>query len=224
MIESLNTILERIQRASEDRGSPVTLVAVSKQKPVESMIALYNEGHRVFGENYVQELVEKKLQLDNKGLFDVDIHFIGRLQSNKVKTILPYVSTIHSVDSIKLLHEIEKRAKVLQKKIGCYFQLNIDEEESKGGFLTEDLSSLQLAVERCEWVKPLGLMCIPNPALNVRDAFKKTAALSRKVSSVLGSGLSMGMSDDFELAIAEGSSIVRIGSALFGIRKNSVPK
>ena len=205
---------------SAGRNDVPQLVAVSKMQPVESILLLYREGQRVFGENYVQELIEKKRELDHKNISDIDFHFIGHLQTNKVKSVLPCVSTVHSVDSVKLYQELGKRAKEIQKIIGVYFQVNLDLEESKGGFPPDELTALSEAVSATpfEWIRPLGLMTIPNPELDPVESFKRMRILSQKHRDVLGPQLSMGMSKDFEVAITYGSNSVRIGTALFGPR------
>jgi pyridoxal phosphate enzyme (YggS family) len=131
------------------------------------------------------------------------------------------VTTIHSVDSLRLYEEILKRAELIQKKIRVYFQVNIDDEASKGGFKTNELSELSVFVKThsSEWVKPIGFMCIPDPNQDSTQAFQKMKKISEQFSATLGNQLSMGMSDDFEKAIAAGATSVRIGSALFGARE-----
>ena len=195
------------------------LVAVSKKKELSTLLAAYHEGQRVFGENYVQELVSKKTGFDAAGLQDVDFHFIGHLQTNKVKQLLPHVSTIESVGSLRLLAEISNRPAQIQKKIRCYFEVNIDAEPSKGGFRPEDLPALVQALgEPHPFVIPCGLMCIPDPDKDPKAAFLRLKELSLMHGRILGNGLSMGMSQDFELAIECGSTVVRVGSAIFGQR------
>ena len=198
-------------------GPGVTLVAVSKQQGPEKIEALYREGQRIFGENYVQELLGKWQGLHER-LPGIEFHFIGRLQTNKVKVLIPAVSVIHSVDSVRLLREIDRRASEAGKTVGVYFQLNIDEEESKGGFAPDALSGLCEVLKSCSSVRPLGLMCIPDPERDPVSAFRRMVGLSREFGADLGTGLSMGMSGDFETAIREGATIVRVGSLLFGER------
>ena len=196
------------------------LVAVSKTHPVEKILELYRAGQKIFGENYVQELVDKKKQIDALDAPALEFHFIGRLQTNKVKLVLPCVTTVHSVDSLRLYEEIVKRADTLQKSLSIYFQVNIDEEESKGGFKVSELNELEFRVKAMasKWVKPIGLMTIPNPDLNPGSAYRAMKSLSLKYVKAFGTGLSMGMSNDFEVAIVHGATSVRIGSALFGPR------
>jgi pyridoxal phosphate enzyme (YggS family) len=223
-MEALSKLLEiqkKIATASLKSARPVPeLVAVSKTKPVSEMLKLYQEGQRIFGENYVQELIEKATEFNRLPEVRAEFHFIGHLQTNKVKAILPFVSTIHSVDSWKLFEEIEKRATSLQKKIDVYFQINIDEEASKGGFRPTELQTLSDAVfaNSGSWIRPFGLMAIPDPGVHASRSFQEMQKLSSQFSRTLGCGLSMGMSEDFEVAITYGATSLRLGSALFGPR------
>jgi pyridoxal phosphate enzyme (YggS family) len=196
------------------------LVAVSKTHPVEKILELYRAGQKIFGENYVQELVAKKKQIDALGISDLEFHFIGRLQTNKIKLVLPCVTTVHSVDSLRIYEEIIKRADSLQKPLSIYFQINIDEEDSKGGFEVSDLDALALRLTEMnsKWVKPIGLMCIPDPERDHAVAYRAMKTLSLKYAKTFGTGLSMGMSNDFEEALVHGATSVRIGSAIFGPR------
>jgi PLP dependent protein len=201
----------------------VTLVAVSKTKPIEDILELYNLGQRDFGENYVQELTEKN-ELTPK---DIRWHFIGHLQSNKVKYIAPFVSLIHSVDSKKLLAEIDKQAKKNNRVIDCLLQIHIAEEETKFGFDENELKELissDLTVYRNVQIKGLmGMASFTDDIQKVRSEFKFLKCLFDKYSSwsivnCKFSILSMGMSADYKVAIEEGGNIVRIGSLLFGKR------
>ena len=216
-----NRILAACKRAG--RSDHPELVAVSKFQTVESMVNIYEEGQRIFGENYVQELIDKKNQFNGLGLLDAHFHFIGHLQTNKVKSLLPHVSVIHSVGSVKLLEKINSEASILHKKIGVYFQINIDEEESKSGFRVAELSDLVKSVASCDHLTPLGLMCIPDPGRDLPQAFLRMKKCSEEFGTQLGRGLSMGMSNDFETAIEYGATSLRVGSAIFGERppKNS---
>jgi len=221
---SLAAIRAKIAEAARSAGRKETpeLVAVSKFQPFEKLRALYDQGQRIFGENYVQELIEKKKAFEQAGISDVDFHFIGRLQTNKVKLVLPFIQTIHSVDSFRLLDEIESRASVLRKSVRVYFQINIDQEASKSGFSEADLPGLARRLAdggAPAAIIPTGLMCIPDPEKDPRAAFLRMQTLSRQWKDALGAGLSMGMSEDFTLAIECGSTVVRVGSALFGARK-----
>jgi pyridoxal phosphate enzyme (YggS family) len=221
-MNELNAVKTIIAKASEKAGSKKVpeLVAVSKTQPVGAILNLREQGQMIFGENYVQELLEKKAELDAQGVTDIDFHFIGHLQSNKAKSILPHVSTIHSVDSLRLYEEIAKRSELLKKKMAIYFQVNIDRETSKGGFKPEDLLDLhyQIKSKPNPWVIFKGLMTIPDPQFDPARAFKEMKKLSTQYGDILGAGLSMGMSKDFESAIAYGATSLRVGTALFGLR------
>jgi len=208
---------------SELNKKSVTLVAVSKTKPVEDILELYTLGQRDFGENYVQELTEK-YELTPK---DIRWHFIGHLQSNKVKYIAPFASLIHSVDSKKILAEIDKQAKKNNRIIDCLLQIHIAEEETKFGFNENELKELissDLTVYRNVQIKGLmGMASFTDDIQKVRNEFKFLKRLFDKYSSwsivnYQFSILSMGMSADYEVAIEEGTNMVRIGSLLFGKR------
>jgi len=199
----------------------VTLVAVSKTKPVEDIKALYDLGQRDFGENYVQELAEKAQQLPE----DIRWHFIGHLQSNKVKLIAPFVHLIHGVDSLKLLQEINKQALKNNRIIDCLLQVYIAKEETKFGLDEDEFNVLisQFANMPMTNVRICGLMGMASFTENmdtVRSEFHYLKTIFDKLPST-GSRLpmlSMGMSSDYKIAIEEGSTMVRIGSLLFGSR------
>lgn len=212
-------VCSRIQKAAErckSQNTP-TLVAVGKKKPVELLYQLYLLGHRDFGENYVQELVEKANWFKQKEITDIRFHLIGHLQTNKIKTVIPHVHTIQSVDSERCLIEIEKRANEANKIIHVFIQVNIDNEESKSGFKVDQLKEVALKISTCSFVKSQGLMAIPDPEQPVEMAFQRLVECSR-MNPCLGTGLSMGMSHDFEQAIEKGSTCVRVGTAIFGER------
>ena len=213
-------VLAKIKSAAQSAGRSdlPELVAVSKFQPLEKIISLHEEGQKIFGENYVQELIEKKEKLNELGISDISFHFIGGLQRNKVKLLLPHVETIHSVDSFRLLEEINEQASKLGKKIKIYLQLNLDREDSKGGFVEEELLELSQNVVGYSFIQSLGFMAIPDPEKNTEIAFQSIQSLSKKYEVRVGPGLSIGMSQDFELAIQYGATSVRIGSALFGAR------
>ncbi|HXS55123.1 MAG TPA: YggS family pyridoxal phosphate-dependent enzyme [Hanamia sp.] len=207
----------------------VTLVAVSKTKSAQEILELYNLGQRDFGENYVQELVEKYEQLPK----DIRWHFIGHLQSNKVKLIAPFVYLIHSVDSEKLLKEINKQSEKNNRKIDCLLQVHIAEEETKFGFDEKELDNFfkeTLSMndnglyKNISIVGLMGMASFTNNINIVKKEFRFLKSLFAKYStfSILNSQfsiLSMGMSSDYELAIEEGANMVRIGSLLFGKRE-----
>lgn len=203
----------------------VTLIAVSKTKPVEDILELYHLGQRDFGENYVQEMVDKQAQLPN----DIRWHFIGHLQSNKVKYIAPFVHLIHGVDSLKLLQEINKQAVKNNRVINCLLQVYIAREETKFGLDEKELSNLMENMETGKLSNILvagfmGMASFSDDMELVRSEFKNLKRLFDKyhqpqTSNLKPQILSMGMSSDYKIAIEEGSTMVRIGSLLFGERQ-----
>lgn len=204
----------------------VQLVAVSKIQSAADIKKMYDLGQRDFGENYVQELVEKQLVLPP----DIRWHFIGHLQSNKVKSIVPFVHLIHSVDSFKLLQEINKQAKKINKTVDCLLQIHIAQEETKFGLdeneLDEITSSLRNNSGQLSNISVIGLMgmaSFTNDTQKVRIEMKYLHSLFKKHQSLSTnncqlSTLSMGMSGDYKIAVEEESNMVRIGSLLFGAR------
>ena len=222
--EKYNSLLTQLK-------GKASLVAVSKTKPIEDLQTLYDLGQRDFGENYVQELVDKAAVLPK----DIRWHFLGHLQSNKVKYIAPFVGLIHGVDSLSLLMEINKQAAKNNRIIDCLLQIHIAKEETKFGFDPSEL------IEWSEWsnfehVKIVGLMGMASFSDDkdlVRKEFaglkslfdsiqqssiKEAAVNPNKIPNFQFSILSMGMSGDYEIALEEGSNMVRIGSLLFGER------
>ncbi len=203
----------------------VQLIAVSKTKPNEDIIELYNLGQRAFGENYVQELVDKAASLPK----DIQWHFIGHLQSNKVKYIAPFVHLIHGVDSEKLLQEINKQAIKQNRIIDCLLQVHIATEETKFGFdadsIDEFLQSGRLAQYPNIQIKGLmGMASFSEDTNLLTKEFTTLKQIFDQAAIQLGNQfaiLSMGMSGDYPLAISLGSNMVRIGSLLFGARNYS---
>jgi pyridoxal phosphate enzyme (YggS family) len=198
----------------------VELVAVSKTKPVEDILALYELGQRDFGENYVQELVEKAVVLPK----DIRWHFIGHLQTNKVKLIAPLVQLIHGVDSLKLLKEISKQGEKAGKRIDCLLQVHISREETKFGLDEKELGEVLQSANQHGFAHVKGLMGMASFTDNmnqVRAEFKELRRLFAECrnANLEFQTLSMGMSSDYKIAIEEGSNMVRIGSLLFGERK-----
>ena len=198
--------------------SSVTLVAVSKIQPVEAIMALYEKGQRDFGENYVQELVDKSERLPK----DIRWHFIGHLQSNKVKYIAPFVHLIQGVDSYKLLKEISKQGQKAGRTISVLLQIHIAQEETKfgldGGELKEILDAPPLPHVEIKGL--MGMASFSEDEEQVKKEFQTLKSLYDLYQPTTPSFsiLSMGMSGDYRLAIAEGSNMVRIGSLLFGAR------
>lgn len=224
MLINQTKYLEIVKQLKEKE---VTLVAVSKTKPVEAIKELYDLGHRDFGENYVQELVEKQQQFPQ----DIRWHFIGHLQSNKVKYIAPFVDLIHGIDSFKLLKEVNKQAKKINRIIDVLLQVHIAQEESKFGFdeteLHELLNTNSSELHELENIRIKGLMGMASFTDDkeiVRKEFQYLKSLFNKYAQLQTSNfklqtLSMGMSGDYTLAIEEGSTMVRIGSLIFGERQ-----
>jgi pyridoxal phosphate enzyme (YggS family) len=202
-------------------GKDVTLVAVSKTKPVEMLMQAYNAGFKRFGENYVQELVDKHESMPK----DIEWHFIGHLQSNKVKYIASFVSLIHSVDSLKLLQEINKQATKNNRVIDCLLQIYIAEEDTKSGMTEEECLEI-LKAETLPNVRIVGLMgmtTLTDDETQIRREFKKLKDFYQTLTINPQSHpsltiLSMGMSGDYGLAIEEGSNMIRVGSKIFGGR------
>ncbi|HLK27748.1 MAG TPA: YggS family pyridoxal phosphate-dependent enzyme [Puia sp.] len=209
----------------------VQLVAVSKTKPVEDIKALYDLGQRDFGENYVQELVDKQPQLPN----DMRWHFIGHLQSNKVKYIAPFVHLIHGLDSYKLLEEVNKQAMKNNRIIDCLLQVHIASEETKFGFDENELLQVMEIIPKHQQLNALkniricglmGMASFSNDVQKVRNEYKKLKSIFDRYAQLKTENckletLSMGMSGDYKIAIEEGSTMVRIGSLIFGERNYS---
>ena len=195
-------------------------VAVSKTKPTEDILKIYNLGHKDFGENKVQELEIKHKILPK----DINWHMIGHLQTNKVKKIVPFISLIHSVDSIKLLKVINKESKKINKITKCLIQVNISNEKNKYGFKFSDLNFLNSDFlkdyKNIEIMGLMGMASYSSNEINIKKEFnslnEKYMNLKDNISSF--SILSMGMSNDYELALIEGSNMIRVGSKIFGER------
>ena len=203
----------------------ITLVAVSKTKPVEEIKKKYNEGFINFGENRVNELVQKFNLLPK----DINWHMIGHLQTNKVKKIIPFISLIHSVDSLKLIDKIENESKKFDKKTNILLQVHIAKEKSKYGFNFEEVrdffkNQLDESYKNINIVGLMGMATFTNNKNQIRKEFKKLKILYDEIKSISQKNnqkikiLSMGMSSDYKIAIEEGSNMVRIGSLIFGER------
>lgn len=193
----------------------VTLIAVSKTKPVADILELYAAGQRDFGENYVQELCDKHAQLPA----DIRWHFIGHLQRNKVKYIAPFVHLIHGVDSESLLAEINKQAVKNNRIINCLLQLHIAQEETKFGLDEQELAELYPKLNNYPNARVVGLMGMASFTANaelIRSEFQTLHQTFQTFQTL--QTLSMGMSSDFRIAVEAGSNMVRIGSLLFGAR------
>jgi pyridoxal phosphate enzyme (YggS family) len=216
-------IEENLFRVKNSLPSHVTLVAISKNKPVEDIVVAYHSGQEIFGENKVQELVEKQELLPK----DIQWHLVGHLQTNKIKYIIPFVSLIHSVDSLKLLKEIDKEGSKINRTIPVLLQIYIAKEESKFGLNENELEEILQIKDQFKNIQFSGLMGMAtntNDMNIVRNEFKSLKMLFDKIKIQYFSGeaifkeISMGMSGDYEIAIEEGSTMIRVGSSIFGSR------
>ncbi len=220
------TVAENIDRIKAEIGTDVTLVAVSKVHPVDHIIKAYQAGHLDYGENKVQEMCEKAEVMPK----DIRWHLIGHLQRNKVKYIVDFVHLIHSVDSLKLLKEIEKRAAKADRVIDCLLQVHIAEEDTKFGFDENEVGDLLAdpALKEMTHIRIKGLMGmatftedqdqVRREFRSLKDRFerlKEKFPINERWQPEI---LSMGMSGDYQMAIEEGSNMVRIGSSIFGAR------
>ena len=212
------SIKENLNEIKKSISKNITLVAVSKTKPIEDIDIAYKLGQRDFGENKVQELLYKEEVLPD----DIRWHFIGNLQTNKVKYL---VYLIHSLSSIKLFKKIEDEFSKKNSIANLLIQINIGKEESKGGFLKEDLNNIIIEIEKCNNIKVRGLMAIipKGSAEENRFYFKEMKAIYDNLSkntykNISMEILSMGMTHDYEIAIEEGSNLIRIGEGIFGER------
>jgi hypothetical protein len=218
----LLSIEENLNNVEADlKERKITLVAVSKTKPVEDIKTAYNVGVRDFGENKVQEFMKKQPLLPD----DIRWHLIGHLQRNKVKYIVGKVYLIHSLDSIRLLNELERRYSAKKLTANTLIQINIGREESKTGIYVDDLERLIGACEKCTSVKVKGLMAVipKGDEESCRHYFKEMKSIfedlkKREFKNISMDILSMGMTHDYKIAIEEGSTLVRVGEGIFGKR------
>ena len=208
-------ILARIESANADRSgdsADVKLVAVSKRQSVEAIRALAGLGQRDFGENYLQEAIDKQSELVDLPLI---WHFIGPIQSNKTRAITAHFDWVHSVDRAKIARRLGEQRDPAKEPLNVLIQVNVDGEESKSGAKPADVPAIAAACAEYPTLRLRGLMCIPRPGNTA--AFAQLAALNASLAEPLPD-LSMGMSGDFEAAIGEGATLVRVGTALFGSR------
>lgn len=219
------SIRENINKIRSHIPDQVKLVCVSKFHPDEAIAEAYECGERVFGESKVQELCGKYERLPK----DIHWHFIGHLQTNKIKNIVPFVELIHGVDSYKLLTEVNKQAAKVNRKVNCLLQIHIAREETKFGFSEEEITTMLEAGDwkQMEYVQICGLMGMATFTDNkdqVKSEFHLLSTLFGQLKerffadSPYFSEISMGMSDDYLIAIDEGSTMVRVGSSIFGVR------
>lgn len=214
-------ISDNLKKLKNELPEHISLVAVSKTKSVEDILEAYNAGQRIFGENKIQEMVSKWQKMPT----DIEWHMIGHVQRNKVKFMAPFVKLIHAVDSLKLLREIDKEAKKNERTINCLLQIKIAQEESKYGMDGNDAIELldSEAFKNLKNIKIVGLMGMATFTENKKQISEEFANLKRIFDSIKEkhdlSVLSMGMSGDYNLAIENGSNMLRIGSAIFGDRE-----
>lgn len=219
------SIQSNLQDIKSTIPSNVQLVAISKTHPVDIIMEVYNSGQRVFGENKVQEMVSKFDVMPK----DIEWHLVGHLQSNKVKYIVPFVSLIHSVDSLKLLSVIDKEAEKVNRVIDCLLQIHIAMEETKFGLSADELKELLssqafIQLRNVRIVGLMGMASFSDDTDIVRGEFRNLSAIFKQVKEDYFTDkswfkeLSMGMSSDYIIAIEEGSTMVRVGSSIFGHR------
>ncbi|MEO0060087.1 MAG: hypothetical protein RLZZ312_1734 [Bacteroidota bacterium] len=217
------SVSENILKIKSELPNNVTLVAVSKTKPISDLQQAYDVGQRIFGENKIQEMTEKWEAMPK----DIDWHMIGHVQTNKVKFMAPYVKLIHGVESLKLLQEIDKQAKKNNRKIDCLLQMFIAQEETKFGLDESELfeildSEIFQNLENINIVGLMGMASFTNNENQIREEFQKLKATfdlihNKKTHNLNPTILSMGMSGDYKIAIELGSSMVRIGSSIFAV-------
>lgn len=223
----MKSIKEKIDHIRDELPPHVTLVAVSKTKPDEDIMKAYEAGHKIFGENKVQELTGKYEHLPK----DIEWHMIGHLQRNKVKYIAPFISLIHAVDSFRLLSEINKQALKNNRIIPCLLQVHIAEEETKHGFFANEISTLVkdpalASLKNIEIRGLMGMATFTNNQEQIRKEFREVKRLFEDLKNdpdcqkenTNWSVLSMGMTNDYQIAIEEGSTMIRLGSSIFGLR------
>jgi pyridoxal phosphate enzyme (YggS family) len=221
----MSAIAENIESILNTLQGRAKLVAVSKTKPIEAIQEAYDAGQRAFGENYIQELVDKHVILPQ----DIEWHLIGHVQTNKVKYVAPFVDWIHAVDSEKLLSEINKQAAKHNRVVNCLLQVHIAEEESKFGIAVSNIKSFcaSLQPEQYPHLNVRGLMGMASFCEDLKQITEEFRTLKSLFDDIKATSfqskedfdqLSMGMSGDWPIAVEEGSTIVRVGSAIFGSR------
>lgn len=224
------TIAEQIKNITSSLPATTRLIAVSKTKPVEDIQEAYDAGQRVFGENKALEMRDKHEALPK----DIEWHFIGHLQTNKIKYIIPYVSLIHSIDSLNLLKEVNKEAAKKCRRVDCLLQFHIAQEDTKFGLSYDEAEELLSSTEykQMENIRIVGVMGMATFTDNreqVSVEFGSLRTIFDRLKQEYFSAedwfceLSMGMSDDYSLAIEQGSTLVRVGSAIFGKRNYGIP-
>tara|TARA_R110000868_G_scaffold19310_17_gene83252 strand:+ start:3987 stop:4649 length:663 start_codon:yes stop_codon:yes gene_type:complete len=218
------SIEQNLKKIKSSLPKHVTLVAVSKTKPVSDLMEAYNAGQRIFGENKIQEMAEKYENMPK----DIEWHMIGHVQRNKVKYMAPFVSLIHGVDNFKLLKEINKEAKKNDRIIDCLFQIKIAEEDSKFGMSVKESSDIIQSktfseLENVSITGVMGMATFTDDHNQIQKEFKQLKSTFEELKALQTDNckleiVSMGMSGDYELAIAYGSTMIRVGSSIFGSR------
>lgn len=226
----MNEFEQNLARLLSEIPATVRIVAVSKTKPVDLLRSAYQAGQRIFGENRVQEIINKHPEMPA----DVQWHMIGHLQTNKVRQLIPLVSMIHSIDSLKLLNTVQKEAAKIQKAVSCLFQVHIATEVSKHGFSPNELLDLLSDIKQSDYPNIIfsglmGMASFVDDEDQICAEFQQLKDLFNELKSKSMAGntdfieLSMGMSGDYPWAIEEGSTLIRIGTLLFGSRACSLP-
>ena len=219
-------ISENIEKIRAELPEGVKLIAVSKLKPVEDVQEAYNAGQRAFGENYATELRDKHPLLPA----DIEWHFIGHLQGKQLKYYIPFVSMIHGVDSIEHLEEVEKAAAKVGRTVDVLLQVHVAQEETKFGFAPEELDNFQLSIVNFQFVRVCGVMGMASHTedeARVRADFRAIRAIFDRLKAGPFAGhpefkeISMGMSHDWRIAVEEGSTMIRLGTSIFGARDYS---
>ncbi|MEK6580400.1 MAG: YggS family pyridoxal phosphate-dependent enzyme [Bdellovibrionota bacterium] len=217
----LEWVRARVVEAAGARAPAVSLLAVSKGQSAQAIAELYQFGQRDFAENYAQELISKAGDLKTQGCAEIRWHFIGHLQTNKVRAVLPWVRSVHSVDSEKLALELSRRWIALRGEstelLEVFVEVNIGSENSKAGVRLSEVTGLVEKISKLPGLSLQGLMCIPAPGEGPAS-FQKLRDLEKKLRPMTHEKLSMGMSEDFEEAIQAGATHVRVGTAIFGPR------
>jgi pyridoxal phosphate enzyme (YggS family) len=222
-------IAGNIETIKKNLPKGVKLVAVSKTKPNADILEAYHTGHKIFGENKVQDLVQKYEQLPK----DIEWHFIGHPQTNKVKFIVPFVHLIHGVDSIKLLKVIDSEAKKNHREIACLLQFHIAEEDTKFGLTLNEAREILdnnefKSLNNVVIAGVMGMATYTENSEQIRNEFKLLSTIFKALKNEYFSGvksfteISMGMSDDYQIAIEEGSTLIRVGSKIFGERNYKI--
>ena len=226
LVKRYNSELKKIIKTQQLYGNrvPVSLLAVSKTKPAEDIISLYQAGQRDFGENYLQEAILKQKKLSN---YSISWHFIGPIQSNKTRELARSFSWVHTVDRLKIAQRLQQQRPDHLPALNICLQVNIDQEESKSGLNIDNLDAIIEPILSMNRLRLRGLMAIPKVRTSFeqqREPFKRLAELKDKLNNTFNiqlDTLSIGMSADLEAAICEGSTMVRIGTAIFGSRKKT---